>query len=401
MPALPAAADRNFSAAIRINGEANEDLYSCIQRITVEEDLEQGSSFSIELSACRSEDGSWPYLDDENLRAWNRVTVYAAFPSQTEVVIDGYIAQLDIQTQPREGNVSVTLRGVDAAYHMNLEDKTRIWREQTYEDIAREVIESYGFEARIAESPEASGTPPAVSQRGTDHAFLRELARRRGYEFFVQGGTAFFRPPELTGTPQKLIAVNFGDETNCSQFQIQADGTAPTVATIQFLDPMTGAVGESRLEQSDLVALGTTPLSDLRGAINMPQTLQRPRRLGTMDQARADAYTAGLMRRNAWWVVANGRLNGLRYGQVLRSRKLVTVKGVGPTYNGSFYVRKVHHELTMRTYEMDFELVRNAVGKLGSEDFEGEHPDAMGLPASAADSDTVSVSPAGPRVLPA
>lgn len=401
MPALPASADRNFSAAIRINGEANEDLYHCITRITVEEDLEQGSSFSIELSACRNEDGSWPYLDDANLRAWNRVTVYAAFPSQTEVVIDGYIAQVDLQTQPREGNVSVTLRGVDAAYHMNLEDKTRIWREQTYEDIAREVIESYGFEARIAESPAASGTPPAVAQRGTDHAFLRELARRRGYEFFVQGGTAFFRPPELAGKPQKLIAVNFGDETNCSQFQVHADGTAPTAAAFHFLDPMTGAVGESRLAQSDQVPLGTTPLSALRGAINMPQALQRPRRLGTMDQARADAYNAGLMRRNDWWVVANGRLNGLRYGQVLRSRKLVTVKGVGPTYNGSFYVRKVHHELTMRTYEMDFELVRNAVGALGTEDFEGEHPDAMGLPASAGDADTVSVSPAGPRVLPA
>jgi uncharacterized protein len=338
MPALPTSADRTFSVAVRINGETNDSLYKCVQQITVEEDLEIGSSFTIRLVACRNEDGTWPYLEDENLQVWNRVTIYAAFPQQTEVVIDGYIAEVAVETNPDEGNVTVDIQGVDASYHMNLEDKAKIWRDKSFEDIVREVVESYDFEADIAEpSEDAASTPPhAVAQRGTDHEFLRELARRKGYEFFVQGAKAFFRPAKLDGAPQKLIAVNFGEETNCTQFRVAADGTAPTSAAIVFLDPMTGSVKESRRDSSGLPPLGTDTLDTLRGAVGVPQTLQIGRRLGCMDQARADDYATGLLRRNGWWVTASGSLNGLRYGRVLRSRKTVTVKGVGPRYNGVY-----------------------------------------------------------------
>jgi hypothetical protein len=142
----------------------------------------------------------------------------------------------------------------------------------------------------------------------------------------------------------------------------------------------------------------------MRGAAGVPQARLVPRRLGCMTQAQAEDYATGVLRRSAWWVVATGHLNGLRYGHVLRSRKLVTVKGVGPSHNGTYYVRKVRHQLTERSYDMEFELVRNAVGKLGSEDFEGEHPDSVLSPPAAgpgADPDSVRVAESGARVMPA
>jgi hypothetical protein len=135
----------------------------------------------------------------------------------------------------------------------------------------------------------------------------------------------------------------------------------------------------------------------------MPQNLRRARGLGFSSPAQAAEYAAGMLRRNGWWVTARGSLNGLRYGHVLRSRKLVTVKGAGPNHNGNYYVRKVQHTLTARTYEMRFELARNALGRLGSEPFEGEHPDALSPPAvgAGADADAIAVTESGPRVLPA
>jgi phage protein D len=368
-----------------------------------------GSSFSIQLSACRNEDGTYPYVEDENLKVWNRVTIYAAFPKQTEVVMDGYISHFNLGTDQDSASVTVEIRGVDASYEMNLEDKRKVWKGKSYEDIAREIIESYQLEPVIATPADSSGSadvpPHPVAQRGSDLRLLRELARRKGYEFFVQGGNAYFRPAQLTGTPQKLIAVNFGDQTNCTGFSIEADGTAATEAEIAFIDPMTGATPAPVVKtDSGLPALGAQALSSMRGGAGVPQARLVPRRLGCMTQAQAEDYATGLLRRNAWWVVATGHLNGLRYGHVLRSRKLVTVKGFGPSHNGTYYVRKVRHQLTARTYDMDFELVRNAVGKLGSEDFEGENPDSSLSPPAAgpgADPDTVQVAESGARVMPA
>jgi hypothetical protein len=63
----------------------------------------------------------------------------------------------------------------------------------------------------------------------------------------------------------------------------------------------------------------------------------------------------------------------------------------------------VQHRLTARTYEMQFELARNALGQLGTEDFAGESPDALAPPAAGPglDSDVIEVTAGGPRVLPA
>lgn len=403
MPAIPTASDRSFSCAILVNGEAAGSLLHCVQSVTVDEDLDVGSSCSIELEACRNEDGSWPYLADGNLQVWNRVTVYAAFPQRTELVFDGYISQMTARTNEEAGNLVVQVNGVDASYHMNQEEKTRIWRGKTYEAIATEIFGEYGFKPLVAEPPGTGEPPPQVAQRATDHRFLRELARRRGYEFYVLGGNAYFRPPVLTDQPQKLIAVNFGDQTNCHHLQFETDGTAPTQAQVNYFDAMEGVAASDEPVDSGLPLLGLQPLSTLRGAIQMPQARRIARGLGFHSGAQAAEYAAGMLRRHGWWVTARGTLNGLRYGAVLRSRKLVTVKGAGTHYNGNYYVRKVQHRLTARTYDMQFELARNALGQLGTEDFEGESPDAM-VPAAAgagADSDPIEVTAAGPRVLPA
>jgi phage protein D len=403
MPAIPTSSDRSFSCAVRVNGESSASMLDCIQSVTAEEDLAVGSSCSIELQACRNEDGSWPYLADDNLQVWNRITVLASFPQQTEVVFDGYISHVTCRTNEEGANMVVEIRAVDGSYPMNQEEKTLIWRGMTYEAIAAQIFQTYQFKATIADPPGSGEAPEQVAQRSTDHRFLRELARRRGYEFYVLGANAYFRPPDLTTAPQKLIAVNFGDRTNCYHFQVESDGTAPTSARVSYFDALEGSAGGDTVTDSGLPDLGAKPLATLRGAMNMPQTTRIARGMGFNSAAQASEYAAGMLRRNGWWVSATGTLNGSRYGAVLRSRKLVTVMGAGANYDGNYYVRKVQHRLTSRTYEMQFEMARNALGVLGSEDFTGESPDSTAPPAAGAgiDSDAIEVSESGPQVLPA
>lgn len=403
MPAIPSPSDRSFSCAVRVNGKGADSLLKCIQSVVVDEDLDVGSSCAITLEACRNEDGSWPYLEDENLQVWNRITVLAAFPRQTEVVFDGYISHVATRTSEQAANMTVEIRGVDASYHMNQEERTRIWRGKTFEAIASDILDEYRFKKFIADPPASGDTPVQVAQRSTDHRFLRELARRRGYEFYVLGGNAYFRPADLGTQPQKLIAIHFGDQTNCDDLQFESDGTAPTLASVSYFDALEGQARTDPQTGSSLPPLGTKLLSSLRGEVGMPQGRRIARGLGFSSPAQAAEYAAGMLRRNGWWITARGSINGLRYGHVLRSRKLVTVKGAGPNYNGNYYVRKVQHNLTARTYGMQFELARNALGMLGSEPFEGEHPDGM-APAAAgagADADVIAVAESGPRVLPA
>jgi hypothetical protein len=103
-------------------------------------------------------------------------------------------------------------------------------------------------------------------------------------------------------------------------------------------------------------------------------------------------------------VKATGTLNALRYGAILRTRKTVKIFGYGKVYTGTYYVRKIVHTLTPKTYHMEFEAFRNRTGEISPEDASVlEDPSKLALPLAAgdgADTDVVKVLATGNRVAP-
>lgn len=387
MPAV--APDRLVAAALRVNGSERSDLYQCIESMVVTEDPDRGSSFEVRIALCRNDDGSWPHLDDPSLTVWNEVELQVRFPQTTEPIMRGFISHVTQEVDEAAGAATLTIQGVDALYFLQLADRRRVWVGKSYEQIAVAIIGAYdSFTAVPATAPDAGAPPdelPAVTQRGTDFRLLRELARRLGFELYARDREIHFHEAELTGTPQKLIAAAFGDQTNCRDLRVVQDGTGPTEVGMGCVNPLTGEPEEPEPARStDTTPLGATDLSELRGN-GLPQTAVRLRRMGAQPLPLMRRLVQGAMRRRSWWVRATGTLNGLRYGAVLRPHRLVTIKGFGRSQSGLYYVRKVTHRLDNRSYRMEFEAVRNRIGQLGSEDFEGESPeDAAGALSGAA-----------------
>ena len=63
-------------------------------------------------------------------------------------------------------------------------------------------------------------------------------------------------------------------------------------------------------------------------------------------------------------VTAEGEVDAVRYGSVLRARKLVGVRGVGFSYDGLYYVRRVTHSIQRGEYTQRFSLSREGTGSL-------------------------------------
>jgi hypothetical protein len=60
-------------------------------------------------------------------------------------------------------------------------------------------------------------------------------------------------------------------------------------------------------------------------------------------------------------VTGDGRLDVLRYGQILNARQLVGVRGAGLAFDGLHYVQKTTHQLQRGEYKQSFTLKRNAL----------------------------------------
>ena len=60
-------------------------------------------------------------------------------------------------------------------------------------------------------------------------------------------------------------------------------------------------------------------------------------------------------------VTATGTLDVLRYGQPLRARALVGVRGAGAAFDGLHFVRRVTHRIKRGEYKQEFRLSRNGL----------------------------------------
>lgn len=60
-------------------------------------------------------------------------------------------------------------------------------------------------------------------------------------------------------------------------------------------------------------------------------------------------------------ISANGSLDVLRYGQILRARMLVGVRGAGLAYDGLYYVNSVTHSIKRGEYKQNFTLSRDGL----------------------------------------
>ena len=60
-------------------------------------------------------------------------------------------------------------------------------------------------------------------------------------------------------------------------------------------------------------------------------------------------------------VTCEGTLDVTRYRGILKARELVGVRGVGPAFDGLYYVKSVTHKIKRGEYKQNFTLTRNGL----------------------------------------
>jgi phage protein D len=260
---------------------------------------------------------------------------------------------------------------MDGSVLMDREEKLKDWPNKKDSDIASEIFGLYGFSAEAEDTAvihdEAIST---IIQRETDIQFLKRLALRNGYECFVHGTTGYFRPPQIDETPQPTLAVHFGDETNVARFSIEVNALAPANVAMYQIDRSSKEVLEAVVESSLQTALGSKNGTGFLGAGMQPGKAYIGMNAAT-GNPEMTALCQGLFHEGEWFVTGEGEIDASEYGHVLKPRRTVTVKGVGETHSGLYYVSRVTHVFSSDGYTQNFKVKRNAVELTGEEDFAG------------------------------
>lgn len=330
------------------------------------------------LVAVKENGDSWSVLDDDLFTRLANIKVIVAVAGITTHLIDAHIVDTRIELSSTPGKSFIDVIAMDPTVLMSLDEKQRAWPNQSDSDIAGTIFGEYGFTADVEDTRiRYDENDVTTTQFGTDIKFLKALAGRNGFECFVDldengNKVGHFHKPRVQDAPQGVLSVNCGAATNVNTFTARFDMLKPMQAVAAGLDIESKDNQDGSVSGSDLKSMGSSSSA----------TGDRPRRVylantGLAKSSELSAYAQALVDESNFAIVAEGELNTVAYGAVLRAKKVVNVRGAGRTFSGAYYVDKVLHVLTGEGYVQRFSLRRNATGLVGRENFAEDN----GLPS--------------------
>jgi len=200
------------------------------------------------------------------------------------------------------------------------------------------------------------------SQIGTDLQYLRKLASDAGYVFFVDPGPlpgesiAYFGPDFRVPAPQSALNVDMDLATNVEGLSFALDGLAKKIIVVTIFDPVTMKIP---------VPIPVPNLDPLRPPMGVrlpvPSKLEFAEGMGALGISDALNRIIGIMFGANDSITATGTLDVFRYGQILRSRMMVGVRGAGLAYDGLYYVNSVTHNIKPGQYKQSFSISRDGL----------------------------------------
>ena len=352
---------------------ASEELLNVIQNIEIEDHAEMADMMRLSV-AIAVKDGcvGWSVIDDNTFQRLTKIRVNVNVGSgKTEPLLEAYVTEANANFANQPGQSVLNIVAMEPTVLMNLLEDNKAWPNMADSDIAESIFNDYQFEPVVDQTqPSWQEDDYVTMQRGTDIQFLQSLAKRNGYECYVELNPGsgqvegHFHLPQLQQTPQGVLSVNMGDATNVNSFSARFDSLGPTTAKASNIDIESQDDQDSDVDQQALTDLGDAPslsTTKPRQVLLSGTGLSSTGELQTVAQAEVD--------RSSWAITAEGEVNTVAYGDVLRAKRPVLVRGAGPQFSGTYYVQSVTHTINGDGYTQKFSLKRNALGLTGTEPF--------------------------------
>ena len=144
--------------------------------------------------------------------------------------------------------------------------------------------------------------------------------------------------------------------TNVESMSFSLDGLAKKILVFGVYDPITGKIPVPIPLPN--INLFKPPLG-LR--LTPPAKVEFPDWSFSEDVPEVVDRILGALAQSSDAISVSGSLDVLRYGQVLRSRMLVGVRGASLAYDGLYYVNSVTHNIKRGEYKQSFQLSRDGL----------------------------------------
>jgi hypothetical protein len=297
-----------------------------------------------------------------------RVVIAVTVNGVTDVLMDGVMTNHQLAPGAGDGQSTLTVTG---------EDLTRVMDYLSFDGIPYPAMPPEARVLIILAKYALFGAIPMVipsvmldvpiptdiipRQQGTDLNYVKQLAEEVGYVFYIDPGpalgmsVAYWGPEIKVGAPQPALNVGMDAHTNVETVSLNYNSESKKLPVIFIHNQATKI-------PIPIPIPDVTPLNPPLGLVPpLPKDIEPITGTAKLSPIRAALIGLAKAAKSSDAVSATGTLDVMRYGRVLKARKLVGLRGVGMAFDGLYYVTSVTHNIKRGEYKQSFTLSRNGL----------------------------------------
>ena len=342
------------------------EVMSALSSVEVINDMDTGDGFQITFALGKGKDAEYGLLKNGALEPFSQVVIGVLMGASPEALINGVITHHQVNPSNDPGMSTLTVTGKDVSIMLDLEEKNEKYENQPDFLIATQQIMKYAQYGLLPQITPTTDVPIMIQriprQNETDLKFIRRLAKRNGFVFYMEPATlgvstAYWGPETRTDMPQPALTMNMGAATNVTTLKFSNDSLAPVTASGDFVEPVT----KMSIPIPELPSLRVPPLARSSAPAKRKVLM---RNTANQNPAQAASSALSAVSQAPEPIKGEGELDSVRYGSVLRARKPVGLRGAGTSYDGNYYVKRVRHLIAKGSYKQQFTLSREGTGSL-------------------------------------
>jgi hypothetical protein len=355
---------------------APAEVLNAIVEVEIKLSDSEESGLRLVINAARSGPLDFlmsPLVAHPQLQKGARVIVTMIFDITPYVIFDGIVTDRDITpgSEPRSGTLTLLARDLSWELDKDVRQTEHPAMDETM--IAMVIAASYPQFGMLpmALPPKFIDPPIPIDripqQNCSDWAYLHQMARRHGYETYVDAGpvpgvnTLYWGPPTRPGAPQRTMTVDMGPASDAYNVTASEGDRELTTVETTVVDRFTGQEVPVLAMISSNVPLGAVPESIAR----FGQTRKVPITTTGLNAAQAMGRAQARVDRGAKRAfTVSGTVNATAYNAALKARDMVFLRGAGLLQDGLYTVSDVRHRIKPGGYEQDFTLRRGERGPM-------------------------------------
>lgn len=260
--------------------------------------------------------------------------------------------------QSIKGFTTLTIEALSKSILMNKVHRARIFENQTYSAIVRTIARENGYGDDQIDIQDTPKVQTHVSQaRMTDAQFVKHLAQRMGFQFFVDVDGFHFAKRKIGKPPRReFIYYNDPGQGDILSIEVENDVTAtPGVVKAKSRDPLKKEDIDASAKDGDQKEKLSSEIEVLDAESKTYSLQSRPPEgsstiLGAKDADDAKAHALG---KHNQAQLATVQLSMTCVGDYrIAAKQVVKISNISKRLSGNYYVQNVKHALSTSGYTM-------------------------------------------------